>query len=75
MPRRVMGLQDSPPRASYAGRSERARERVCEGCSDTRKTAFLAGSIEQCSCRESRGCQILRAVLRPALQPVLQGIF
>lgn len=34
LPSPVMGLQDSPSRASYAGRSEMARGRVCEGRSN-----------------------------------------
>lgn len=46
VPRGVMGLQDSVVGPSYAGRSERARGRVCERCSGGRGRGSLAGHIE-----------------------------
>lgn len=69
-----MGLQIWAARPSYAGRSERTRERGFEWGSNTRGRGFLAGYIEQCPCRESKVAEILRAVLRGYLRVVLRGI-
>lgn len=66
-----MGRRKWAEQAPYGGRYEAARERVCERGSNSRGMGSLAGHIEQCPCRESRGSGILRPVLRAIFQLVL----